>query len=83
MRVSHLTSMLFFFTKLDTALVDETSAESLEKPVTLAELNAAMKSLQNGKCLGPDGYPIEFFKNFWIKLAPIAIGYVSRITEVW
>lgn len=67
-----------FFTNLETPLIDEASAQSLENPITLVELNTAMISLQNGKCPGPDGYPIEFFKKFWIKLAPLLLDMFNE-----
>ncbi len=45
-------------------------AKELEHPITAIELEAAVKSLQSGKSLGPDGFPAEFYKIFWKQLAP-------------
>lgn len=38
--------------------------EKLEMPITTNEF---------GKCPGPDGYPIEFYRKFQHKLAPVLI----------
>ena len=43
-------------------------SSNLERPLTLNELGSALKSMKNGKCLGIDGFPAEFFKVFWNKL---------------
>lgn len=41
--------------------VEEEEEESLIQPVTLGELEAAMKGFSKDKSLGPDGWPIEFY----------------------
>lgn len=60
-----------FFSKLNIPIVD--SAAHLEEPITIEELTQAITSMQNGKCPGPDGYPVEFYKKFLDKLAPMMI----------
>jgi len=42
----------------------------LEEPITIEELTGAVTSMQNGKCPGPDGYPVEFYKNFFRQTGP-------------
>ena len=37
----------------------------LTEPFTLEELDAAVKEMRNGTAPGPDGFSIEFFKEFW------------------
>lgn len=58
-----------FFENLSIPHIDRSVVEELDRPITAAELSAAALSLQNGKCPGPDGYPSEFYKKFWHKLA--------------
>ncbi|KAJ3687618.1 hypothetical protein LUZ61_016782 [Rhynchospora tenuis] len=38
---------------------------SLSTPFTESEIRQAIKDLPSGKASGPDGFPIEFYKNFW------------------
>ena len=40
-------------------------AESLNGPITITELNEAIKNMKSNKTPGIDGFPIEFFKKFW------------------
>ena len=62
--------MISFFDKYKTPTLDRVVAEELECPITVAELEVAVKSLQSGKSPGPDGFPAEFYKKFWKQLAP-------------
>ncbi len=39
----------------------------------MEELAKAASSMQGGKCSGPDGYPVEFYKKFLNKLGPLLI----------
>lgn len=41
------------------------SAELLDKPLALEELQAAVGGMQNGRTPGIDGLPVEFYKVFW------------------
>lgn len=52
-------------------VVSRDLVEKLEEPIT--ELSIAVKSLQSGKSPGPDGYPVEFYKKLFPKLAPILL----------
>ncbi len=40
----------------------------VDKDLTLEELGKVVKSMPNGKTLGCDGLPIEFYKVFWNKI---------------
>ena len=46
----------------------EQESNQLEGILTLDEISAALKSMENKKCPGIDGFPAEFFKVFWRKL---------------
>ena len=50
--------------------------------VTLSEVEEALKTLKRDKALGPDGYPIEFYLNFFDLLGPLLVNMVetSRFT---
>ncbi len=43
---------------------------ALDSPLTSDELQEALNSMPNKKAPGPDGFPAEFYKEFWAILAP-------------
>uniref|UniRef100_A0A3Q3H395 Reverse transcriptase domain-containing protein n=2 Tax=Kryptolebias marmoratus TaxID=37003 RepID=A0A3Q3H395_KRYMA len=51
----------------------------LDAAITPEEVWAAIKSMPNGKCPGPDGFPLEFFKSFWPEIQPILMPAVNDI----
>lgn len=67
-----------FFSSLNIPRVDPESVRTLEEPITIAELRQAAFSMQTGKCPGPDGFPIEFYRKFFDKLAPILIDMFNE-----
>ena len=70
-----------FFNNLDFPSIERSAKEELEKPITIAELFTALNTLQGGKCPGPDGYPAEFYKKFWHKLAPLLLDMFNESFE--
>lgn len=62
-----------FFSELDIPTIDPEMAGNLERPFDISELTVAVNSLQVGKCLGPYGYPCEFYRKFWDKLSPLLV----------
>lgn len=67
-----------FFNSLNIPKVDPKSVKTLEGPITIGELRQAAFSMQTGKCSGPDGFPIEFYRKFFDKLAPILIDMFNE-----
>lgn len=53
--------------------VSETGSTDLGSPVTISEVQEAIRSLQSSKSPGPDGFTIEFYKAFSPSLAPILV----------
>lgn len=53
-------------------------ADQLEIPITALELSGALKAMQSGKCPGPDGFPVEFYRCFQNKLAPVLIDMFNE-----
>lgn len=37
--------------------------------------------MPNGKCPGPDGFPLEFFKKFWPEIHPILMPTIKNILK--
>lgn len=67
-----------FFSRLTIPTPNQEAVTKLGQPITLAELNAAIQSLQGGKCPGPDGYSSEFYKKFKDKLAPLLLDMYNE-----
>lgn len=43
-------------------MIPKEEARVLNQPITIDEVDASISSLPNGKSLGIDGIPIEFYK---------------------
>lgn len=57
-----------FLNLLQFITVTQEVKEDLDKDITTEELLRAIKSINSGKALGPDGLPIEFYKTFQKRL---------------
>lgn len=62
-----------FFDSFPIPTVDHSTAKALESPITEKEVNDAITAMQSGKSPGPDGFPVEFFKRFSVKLLPLLL----------
>ena len=51
--------------------VSDEENEELIKPFTWEELDFAMKETKNNTAPGPDGFSVEFFKEFWPMVRPL------------
>lgn len=51
--------------------------ETLNEPLTLEELGAAVNHLANQKCPGLDGVPSEFYKANWEVVGPLVLNCIS------
>ena len=62
-----------------TALVSSDMKENLMSAITLEEVEKVVFQMKKGKAPGPDGFPIEFFQEFWdiIKLDLLAVAQES------
>lgn len=62
--------------------VSVTEKAELNAPISLEELGDSVRDLANGKCLGPDGTPIEFYKENWVTVGPLVhASIVNSIVE--
>uniref|UniRef100_A0A8C5WE51 Reverse transcriptase domain-containing protein n=1 Tax=Leptobrachium leishanense TaxID=445787 RepID=A0A8C5WE51_9ANUR len=75
---SNLSSYLTANTKIR---LTSTEASALGAPITLVELNAALKSTKPGRSPGPDGLPIEYYKQFRSSLLPHLLSTLSSLSE--
>ena len=53
----------------------------LDKPITDKEIEKAILYLQKGKSPGLDGFPIEFYKEYWCKIKGIFVPFVNEVKE--
>lgn len=67
-----------FFQNLPIPSLDATSASDLEQPITLDEISSAIRAMQSGKCPGPDGFPVEFYKKFSGLLTPLLLEMLNE-----
>lgn len=67
-----------FFATLEISLVHPDRVEQLENPITANELSAAISSMQGGKCPGPDGYTVEFYRKFQHKLVAVLLDMFNE-----
>lgn len=51
--------------------LDDTSREALNAELSPEEILDSIRSMQNGKSLGPDGFGVEFYKKFANQITPI------------
>lgn len=53
----------------------------MNAPFTKDEIWHAIQSMPSGKAPGPDGFPLEFYKQFWPELSPILMQVMNNIFE--
>lgn len=53
-----------FLHQIEIPILTDDAKEELNSPIVIAELSEAIDSMKGGKAPGPDGIPIEIYKNF-------------------
>ena len=59
-----------FFREIGIPVLSEEDRNAMESPITLLELQQAVKGLSNQKSPGPDGLPAEIYKQYGEVLLP-------------
>ena len=67
-----------FFNQINILQISTNQKETLDKALTADELINAISSMQSGKSPGPGGLPIEFFKKFSTKIAPLLLNMLNE-----
>ena len=65
-----------FFDIINVPTISPEHKKDLDHPLQLQGISAAISALQSGKALGPDGFPIEFYKTFSTKIISTPSQYV-------
>lgn len=58
--------------------IDETISREFGNPISALEIQVAIKSMQNGRSPGPDGFTVEFYKAFSASLVLILVRGFQR-----
>ena len=53
----------------------------LDKPITEDEIKDAIDKLPLGKSPGIDGFPVEFYKEYWHKIKHLFVKYLLEVKE--
>lgn len=67
-----------FFNSLSLPQLDASSKDHLDLPITVLEIQEAIKAFPGGKAPGPDGYGPEFYKAFGHNLAPLLLRMIKE-----
>ena len=51
--------------------VTKEECNELVKPFSIKEIESAISEMKNNTAPGPDGFPVQYYKEFWIKLRDI------------
>jgi hypothetical protein len=65
--------------------LSETNKESCETDITIEEVGAALKQLDNGKSPGSDGFTTDFYKFFWPQIKNVVFenfNYANQIGKL-
>ena len=69
---------------LDTCILpslNQEEVETLNRPITRAEVEAAIKSLPHKKSPGPDGLTAEFYQTYKEELVPLHLKLFQTIEK--
>ena len=61
--------------------VAEEERSTLNAAFTPEEVWSAIQAMPNGKCPGPDGFPLECYKKFWPEIHPILMPAINNILK--
>lgn len=70
-----------FFDSIDMPSLPPGLRQTLEAPVSKAEIQVAIASMQSGKSPGPDGFSTDFYKKFLNDLAPFLCKVFTELLD--
>uniref|UniRef100_A0A8C5LL16 Reverse transcriptase domain-containing protein n=1 Tax=Leptobrachium leishanense TaxID=445787 RepID=A0A8C5LL16_9ANUR len=76
------TSLSTYLQSRVTSKLSAAARESLATPITIEELCIALKSMKNGRCPGPDGLPLEYYKFFGEALLPMLLRLFQSVDGI-
>lgn len=70
-----------FLNTIDLPKLTDEQTQHLEAPLSIEELHQGLQQMPDGKAPGPDGYPAEFYKEFWPLISPTLFKMIEKIKE--
>ena len=70
-----------FLSSIQLPKMTDNGSQSLNAPITLNELKAAVDDMHKGKSPGLDGIPPEFYTTFWYSLGPLFFDMIQASLE--
>lgn len=70
-----------FFQDIDIPTLEEMDVEELERPITIEEIKMAVSEMANHKSPGPDGLPVEIYKQYGEVLFQELLGVFNWAKE--
>lgn len=67
-----------FLSNINLPQLNKQQIDTLKLPLSEQELSNALKHMPNNKSPGPDGFPAEFYKQFWSILSPLFIRLICE-----
>uniref|UniRef100_A0A8C5R1L2 Reverse transcriptase domain-containing protein n=1 Tax=Leptobrachium leishanense TaxID=445787 RepID=A0A8C5R1L2_9ANUR len=61
--------------------LSEAESEAMGRPITMEEIQEAIRVAKNNKSPGPDGFPSEYYKSFRDILAPHWLSTFNAVTD--
>ena len=61
--------------------LNQEEAETMNRPITRAEVEAAIKSLPHNKSPGPDGFTAKFFQTYKEEMVPFFSETIPNNTK--
>lgn len=71
-----------FFSELNIPLIDRLISRQMDEPISNEEITRAVGAMQCSKCPGPDGFPVEFYRKFIHKLAPLLLSMYTYSFQI-
>lgn len=77
----HNSSLPDPYSDIETSIISEEEALAAEAPLTLDELEKAVKAMSNSKTPGSDSLPAEFYKKFWFLVGQWVLDCFNAANE--
>lgn len=74
-------NLLKYLSKISLPSVSESDRTFLNAPFTKEEIWEAIQSMPSNKALGPDGFPLKFYKQFWQDISPILMPTINNLLD--